>query len=199
MSSSAFESFWQAYPKKVGKAAALKKWELKKLDDYAPTIVAHLKKRVKEDKRWKDGFVLDPTTFLNQERWTDEYETIQYKQPPSKANDVKPDEVYPQPCKWQASANRLLLEVLHNYRIPNDQLEAMVAMKRKMGERLRKLYGDADVSNEEWQTISSQGYEWMRKAAHGIAGQTRKAETRPSRNKPAEDAPEDAPMDIEYA
>lgn len=106
---------------------------------------------------------------------------------------------FPQKCKWQAAANRLLLEILHNYRITNDRLPELVAMKKKMGERLRNLYGGSEVSNDEWRTISQQGYEWMRKAAHGIAGETRKAAERASRAEPA-DAPSENPgLGLEYA
>lgn len=168
MSSAAFESFWQAYPKKVGKAAAIKKWEAKKLDDLAVTIVAHLKQRVRDDKKWKDGFVLDPSTFLTQERWTDEYEKITYRQPESKAPKV--EEVWPQPCKWQAAANRILLAVLQSYpETPVDRVPTLVSMKQQMGRRLAALFGEGECPSKDWQKISRDGFEWLEKAASGIS------------------------------
>lgn len=169
MSSSSFESFWQAYPKRVGKALALKKWESMKLDDSAPTIVAHLKQRVKDDKRWKDGFVLDPATFLNQRRWEDEYEKIVYRIP-----DAKPmreeAEVWPQPCQWQAAANRILFAVLQAEPMtPADRLPKLVQMKQQMGERLKVLYGSRIAPAAEWRKISEDAFYWLLGAARGIS------------------------------
>jgi hypothetical protein len=71
---SQFESFWNAWPKtqrKVGKAACLKKWKIKGLDQHAETIIAHVE-AMKLTKQWQDGFDPSPITYLNQERWKDE-------------------------------------------------------------------------------------------------------------------------------
>jgi len=67
-----FEMFWNVYPKKVGKGLALKTWT-----KYKPPITAillALQWQI-ESKQWRkqDGdFIPNPTTYLNQERWTDE-------------------------------------------------------------------------------------------------------------------------------
>ena len=70
---SAFEEFWQSYPKKVGKGQAQKTWDklkIKVIDE----ILASLKwQRVCE--QWqKDGgqFIPNPSTYLSQQRWLDE-------------------------------------------------------------------------------------------------------------------------------
>lgn len=70
--STRFPEFWAAYPKKVKKSDALKKWKLKHLDDKADEILADIEIRLEDDKRWKDGFIPDPTTYINGERWNDE-------------------------------------------------------------------------------------------------------------------------------
>ena len=72
---SRFNDFWEVYPKKQGKAGAKKKWELKKLDEKADMIIDHVKARADTDKKWQTlEYVPMPTTFINQERWEDEYE-----------------------------------------------------------------------------------------------------------------------------
>lgn len=43
-----------------------------------------MKRRVAEDRRWLDGYVPDPVTYLEEERWTDEL------QPRRAANDPAP-------------------------------------------------------------------------------------------------------------
>ena len=67
-----FSEFWNAYPKKVKKAESMRKWKSKHLDDKADEIIADIQIRLADDKRWKDGFIPDPTTYLNGERWNDE-------------------------------------------------------------------------------------------------------------------------------
>lgn len=70
----AFDSFWAAYPKKVGKGQAVKAWRaaVKKAD--ADVIAAGITAAVAAWKR--DGteqrFIPNPTTWLNGERWADE-------------------------------------------------------------------------------------------------------------------------------
>jgi hypothetical protein len=71
---SQFESFWNAWPKtqrKVGKAACLKKWKIKGLDQHAESIIAHVE-AMKLTKQWQEGFDPSPITYLNQERWKDD-------------------------------------------------------------------------------------------------------------------------------
>ena len=70
----AFDLFWQAYPKKRKKKPAQEIWARKKLDSQAEVLLADINRRLIEDKRWRDGYIPDPTTYLNQERWNDEFE-----------------------------------------------------------------------------------------------------------------------------
>jgi len=73
----AFELFWDIYPKKVCKIKAEKLWS--KLNLKARNqILDHLKIRVERDTKWKirnGQFIQNPTTFLNQGCWYDEYPT----------------------------------------------------------------------------------------------------------------------------
>lgn len=64
------EQFWAAYPNKVGKRAALTALErVRKLDVPWATLMAGLSRYVgkTDDRPW-----CHPTTWLNQDRWTDE-------------------------------------------------------------------------------------------------------------------------------
>jgi uncharacterized protein YdaU (DUF1376 family) len=67
-----FSYFWQCYPKKTGKGAALKAWN--KLKPPVKQILAALQWQ-KVSKPWVEGFIPLPTTYLNQERWNDEPES----------------------------------------------------------------------------------------------------------------------------
>ena len=70
-----FALFWQEYPRKAAKAAALKAWQ--KLNP-SPELVERILEHVRDHKRsqdWiKDGgqFVPHPATFLNGRRWEDD-------------------------------------------------------------------------------------------------------------------------------
>ena len=70
-----FALFWQEYPRKAAKAAALKAWQ--KLNP-SPELVERILDHVRDHKRspdWiKDGgqFVPHPATFLNGRRWEDD-------------------------------------------------------------------------------------------------------------------------------
>ena len=71
--SGAFEQFWNEYPRKVGKQEAFKVWNKKRLDPIAPTLILDVRTRKTSDDSWKDKkFIPHASTYLNQERWTDE-------------------------------------------------------------------------------------------------------------------------------
>ena len=66
--------FWELYPKKVKRKSALDLWTRKRLDSLAERIYSDIPQRIASDRRWKAGYVPDPTTYLQQERWNDEIE-----------------------------------------------------------------------------------------------------------------------------
>lgn len=72
-----FDEFWEAYPKKVGKQPAHKKWKQKHLDAKAEMIIADVIWRKGRSQQWNKGFVPNPATYLHQERWDDERDDIQ--------------------------------------------------------------------------------------------------------------------------
>ncbi len=66
-----FEEFWQAYPKKAGKKPCLAKWKARRLDRLADQIIKNVRDRIEGDSQWLRGFVPNPLTFINQDRWDD--------------------------------------------------------------------------------------------------------------------------------
>ena len=73
--SRAFDSFWNAYPKKVGKEAARKAFAKVKVDT---SVLIRAIEQQKNSAQWtKDGgqYIPNPATWLNQGRWEDELTT----------------------------------------------------------------------------------------------------------------------------
>lgn len=68
-----FDAFWSAYPKKVDKKKALIAWNKNK--PKTEDVLAALEWQ-KKTKSWIEGFMPNPTTYINGERWNDEPEGI---------------------------------------------------------------------------------------------------------------------------
>lgn len=79
-SSDGFELVYQAYPKKVGKPAALKAWKAAKVQpDDLPVILGDIATR-SQSRDWlkEEGqFIPNPATYLNQRRWEDQPQQAQ--------------------------------------------------------------------------------------------------------------------------
>ena len=75
--SAAFDAFWSAYPRRVGKGAARKAFAkaITKVD--LQTMLDALERRKSSNQWAKDGgeFVPHPSTWLNQERWEDDLDS----------------------------------------------------------------------------------------------------------------------------
>lgn len=69
---SSFFLFWEIYPKKTAKIEAEKKWMRIKPNEELSLKIIEAVKRYKKTDQWKAGYIPNPTTFLNQERWNDE-------------------------------------------------------------------------------------------------------------------------------
>lgn len=79
----AFDAFWAAYPKKVGKAIARRSFERVKVP--AETLIAAVNAQ-KQSQQWTNDngqYIPNPATWLNQGRWEDELE-------PPKTAEKKP-------------------------------------------------------------------------------------------------------------
>lgn len=70
----AFEEFWQAYPRKIGKAAAAKKFESLVKKRVAPVdeLITGAMRYGAATTNTEPQFICHPTTWLNQGRWSDD-------------------------------------------------------------------------------------------------------------------------------
>jgi hypothetical protein len=78
--SAAFDAFWRAYPKRVGKAKAKESFTRLKPDETMLAIMLAAVERQKSSRDWtKDGgqFIPHPSTWLNARRWEDEHQPAQ--------------------------------------------------------------------------------------------------------------------------
>jgi hypothetical protein len=66
-----FAEWWDVYPKKVEKKKCLAKWKSRGLDKLADMLIADVKKR-RKSKKWQNGFIPNPLTYINGDRWEDE-------------------------------------------------------------------------------------------------------------------------------
>lgn len=70
-----FAEFWSAYPKKVGKKAALTSWRRLKPDAALFERIMHAVINAKRSEQWiREGgrYIPNPATWINQGRWDDE-------------------------------------------------------------------------------------------------------------------------------
>jgi DNA-binding transcriptional regulator YhcF (GntR family) len=81
--STKFDQFWETYPRKVGKGKARQAFEkaLEKTD--IDTILAGVRAYVHHEGYNDMEFIAHPTSWLNGERWDDEYETPMRKETPT--------------------------------------------------------------------------------------------------------------------
>ncbi|RME56845.1 hypothetical protein D6779_09920 [Candidatus Parcubacteria bacterium] len=74
--STRFNDWWSVYPKKVGKKACLAKWKSRNLDEIADRLIDDVTRRISQDRRWIEGYIPNPLTYINQDRWEDEIEPM---------------------------------------------------------------------------------------------------------------------------
>lgn len=70
-----FDSFWKAYPKKIGKGAAEKSFKKIKPTESLLRVMISAIENFKESENWKEKngkYIPNPATWLNQKRWEDE-------------------------------------------------------------------------------------------------------------------------------
>lgn len=94
-----FEAFWQAYPKKQGKGAAETAWKkLKPSAELTEKMLESLE-QAKNCAQWqREGgqYIPNPSTWLNQKWWEDDYSYLPPSRKPLNASDYGDDEDIPQ-------------------------------------------------------------------------------------------------------
>lgn len=69
-----FAEFWNLYPRKTAKQAALRAWKKVKPEEVV-AVMAGVEKHTTTDQ-WRRGVIPHPATFLNGRRWEDEVELL---------------------------------------------------------------------------------------------------------------------------
>lgn len=90
-----FSEFWNLYPKKAEKKKAEDKWN--RLSKETQELILKDLPRRKLTESWKKGFILNPMTYLNGERWNDEIAIQAGSAPPQKKFCVE--------CKKELGSN----------------------------------------------------------------------------------------------
>lgn len=67
-----FQTFWDAYPRKVAKKAAEKAFLKIDPDHGLLTRMLDAIAVQRVSRQWREGYIPHPATWLHQERWTDE-------------------------------------------------------------------------------------------------------------------------------
>ena len=79
-----FNTWWKAYPKKVGRGAVLKIWDKQVRGKVELSKMLSILEKQKASDQWqKEGgqFIPNPATYLNQGRWDDEVTTSKTTEP----------------------------------------------------------------------------------------------------------------------
>lgn len=72
-----FDDWWKLYPKKVERKKCLEIWRRRKLDYNFSILIDDITERMKSDRKWIDGYIPNPQTYLNGDRWEDEIQQRQ--------------------------------------------------------------------------------------------------------------------------
>lgn len=89
-----FDTFWQAYPRKIAKSKALDSWNKIEVDEcLLATILTAIENQKKSDQWLKNGgeFIPYPATWLNGKRWEDELAAAAPKENVQPVYEIKQD------------------------------------------------------------------------------------------------------------
>ena len=119
---------------RVGRKRALDAWQRQGLDAIAQQLIDDVQRRAKEDGRWLNGFVPDPVTYLEEERWTDELQPRRATKDPAPPSAPPPE---PSNAAREKLASRIAwLRQQHRYgefgegQDADDKLDAEIAAAR---------------------------------------------------------------------
>ncbi len=96
ISSNLFDTFWNAYPVKVNKKRCIELWKKINPDEALLQKMLDSIEAWKQSRRWREGFIKDPDTWLRNECWNDvvpdeakqKNPALSYKQRPISQADI---------------------------------------------------------------------------------------------------------------
>jgi hypothetical protein len=149
-----FDEFWEVWPRKVSKKDAEKAWA--KLDDATQKVViADVEKRTRF-KAWSGNkrLIPHPATFLNGERWTDDWESelkVERDDLPNSGRYVPPEPKEPErEYSWE---ERMLNRIFINYcmvagGLPDEAEGAVAEMKEILRDIVPAIREDIEAGTE---------------------------------------------------
>ena len=113
-----FSKFWEAYPRKEGRKVAAQRWEKIKPDD---ALFDQIMEAIERQKKttWKDKevkFIPHPSTWLNQERWTDQVST---SKPQASGKQLRHGDAVKQDSEYETKSSRELDELVRRMQRAN--------------------------------------------------------------------------------
>lgn len=101
-----FDAFWSEYPSKVGKGAARTAFSraVKRIGgSNALAVLLAAMRRDRDTKRWREGFIPNPATWLNQDRWEDGVDPTARPPPVEVTQDVLDERIrhYRETGEWR--------------------------------------------------------------------------------------------------
>lgn len=128
-----FATFWELYPKKVAKGAAIKAWQKLKVEEQQEAIDA-LANHIKywQVKGTEKEFIPYPASWLNQMRWLDE---LDFEQPKPK-----------KPAMPWYSTDELTLAKGRELNILAYAGESMAQYRNRLSQAIAKLYDNSKIS-----------------------------------------------------
>lgn len=72
---SEFHQFWEAYPVKEAKKEAFKAWQ-KARDRPALSVIVSAIELAKAGRKWREGYIPRPATWINRGSWDDEVVSV---------------------------------------------------------------------------------------------------------------------------
>lgn len=76
-----FERLWCEYPNKSSKLKSYEAWNKKIDPEDRQELLDHIIERARYDQRWREGYIPMLVTFINQERWEDQYRRVPNSKP----------------------------------------------------------------------------------------------------------------------
>ena len=119
-----FDEFYSIYPKKVDGKGARKRWMTRGLDKIADILIADVKNRTENDAQWLSGYIPNPATYLNNDRWEDDIQTA--VQPVIKANPA--DYIIPQ--DWKENGFKVGIQPYENEKYVDFRARVEMALDR---------------------------------------------------------------------
>jgi hypothetical protein len=71
-----FSLFWSSYPKKIGRKKCSELWLKRNLHEKADLIIDDVARKALNDRQWLEGYIPNPQTYLNGDRWEDEVQHV---------------------------------------------------------------------------------------------------------------------------